>query len=81
MAKLFDEVVAVLSPYLGTTTSRASVKMHLKDLKRNPDSIEPGDLETLSRKLTPGMKVFVGTDKAEELAVRVSELGKKAKAT
>jgi hypothetical protein len=75
MAKIFDKIVAILAPYLGDTTARASVKMYLKDLKLNADELDADALDKLASKLKPGLKVFVGSDRADELVNQVRNLG------
>jgi SRSO17 transposase len=75
MAKIFEKVVAILAPYLGEVTARASIKMYLKDLKLKADELDPDALEKLASKLKPGLKVFVGSDRATELTDQVRNLG------
>lgn len=75
MAKIFDKVVAILAPFLGATTARASIRMYLKDLKINADNLDAEGLEQLAQKLKPGLKVFVGSQRAGELVEEVRKLG------
>lgn len=77
MAKIFDKVVAILAPYLGETTARASIKMYLKQLKVKTDELDADALNKLASKLKPGLKVFVGSDRADELTDQVRNLGSK----
>jgi len=71
---LFDKVVAVLSPDLGNTTARASVKMFLKEFSVAPDAVGPEHLDRLAAKIRPGLNVFVGKTKAETLTNKILSL-------
>ena len=75
MAKIFDKVVAILAPYLGKVTARASVKMYLKDLELTADQMDKVGLSKLAQKLKPGLKVFVGSERAIELTDEIRKLG------
>ena len=74
MESLFDKVVSVLSPDLGNTTARASVKMFLKEFSVSPDAVGPEHLDQLAAKIKPGLHVFVGKTKAETLTNKILSL-------
>jgi len=69
---LFLRVVEILSPYIGPTTSRASVKLFLKQDGILPEQLEPAHLPALAARLEPGLRVFVGLETAKALSRRVA---------
>jgi hypothetical protein len=70
---LFQRVVEILSPYIGPTTAKASVKMFLKQDGIAPEQLEPGHLPALAARLEPGLRVFVGLGTAKALSHRVAK--------
>jgi len=71
MARLFDEIVGVLTPGVGEHMARVSVEMHLAKSGLDRDSLGPHHLHDLVRAIQPGLAVFVGKTDASELADRV----------
>jgi len=69
---LFERVVEILTPYIGATTSRASVKMFLRKDGLEPGQLSPEHLAQLAARLEPGLRVFVGGDTAKALSQRVA---------
>jgi hypothetical protein len=76
---LFEKVVAILSPYLGEMTSRASIKMFLLEFEVTPETFGPEHVSGLAEKLKPGLKVFVGNTKADVLTQQVLLLNKQGR--
>ena len=74
-ASLFDQVVDLLSPYIGNITSKASVTMFLNEAGVTPEALGPQHLLALAGKIRPGLSVFVGKAKAEALANQIHSLG------
>lgn len=73
--KLYDQVVALLSPHLGGTTASASVKLYLNKMALTPETLGPHHLESLADQMKPGMVVFVGAEQAQILADQIKKLG------
>lgn len=69
---LYQRVVDILSPYIGPTTSKASVKLFLKQAGVMPDQLLPEHLADLAARLEPGLRVFVGPETAKALGQRVA---------
>lgn len=74
MAKMFDDIVTVLSPGVGESLARASVDMHLSKVGLERDTLGPQHLAELVRAIQPGLAVFVGKADARVLAEKLLSL-------
>ena len=79
-ASLFDRIIQVLTPDLGLTMARSSVRMFLKKENITVDDLDYKDLPVLANRLKPGLTVFVGNAKAEHLIAKVIGLKKEESA-
>ncbi len=68
---LLDRIIQVLTPDLGLTMARSSVRMFLKKENISVEDLDYKDLPTLASRLKPGLTVFVGNTKAEHLAAKI----------
>ncbi len=59
-----ENIVTILSPYLGKAMTEASLKVNCEKLGIVPDSISSQHVPELCDKLVKGLKVFLGEDKA-----------------
>ncbi len=75
MARVFDEVVKMLTPGVGESMARASVDMHLKKVGLDRETLGPQHIPALVQALQPGLAVFVGKANASALADRLLGLG------
>jgi hypothetical protein len=58
-------IVDVMAPYIGDTMSRSATEAHCRKLGISTGSpISPEQLESLLGKLTGGLNIFLGRDKA-----------------
>ena len=65
---------SVLAPYLGPNMAKAAVESNLKRLQSEGGELAPADLAALLERLSKGLVVFVG----EEKAAAVSEQMRRA---
>jgi hypothetical protein len=75
MNDLFQEVVEILTPYLGPNTARASVKMFLTKVNLTPEQFRPRHIDKVLGKIEPGLRVFVGGAKASAVSKKIRALG------
>jgi hypothetical protein len=61
-----DTIIAVLSPYLGETMARSAARAHCEKLGIVVDGadITREQFDALLRKLTQGLNIFIGREKA-----------------
>lgn len=71
---LFDKVINVLTPDLGTTMARSSIKMFLNKENITAEKLDYKDLLNLANRLKPGLTVFVGSTRASLLANKIVDL-------
>ena len=64
------EVVDILSPFIGASLARASVAVHVQKLNLGA-SMTAEELESFLNRLSTGIRVFVGNDKAAALVSRI----------
>ncbi len=58
-------IVDVMAPYIGDTMARSATEAHCRKLGISPgSSISAEQLESLLGKLTGGLNIFLGRDKA-----------------
>jgi hypothetical protein len=76
MEDLFERVIGILRPYVGAATALASVKMFLHRARLAPTEIRLEHLPEIADTLKPGLAVFVGRARAEDLAQTIRDLVK-----
>ena len=66
-----SEVLAVvtreLTPYVGATMAAASVRAHCEKLGLSAETLSPEQVEALLLRLSQGLAVFVGREKAASI--------------
>jgi hypothetical protein len=68
---LFQKVIRILAGDMGENSARASVTMFLKRSGIQPADLKLEHLPELSKRLEPGLRVFVGGASARLLAKRI----------
>jgi hypothetical protein len=66
-------VVRTVTPYLGQTMAQAAVEMHRQKLGIEGAHITAEMLETLVQRISMGLIIFVGRDKADLIVREVHE--------
>jgi hypothetical protein len=62
----------VMTPYIGSTMARSATEVHCQKLGIAPDAdMSPEQLEALLGKLSGGLNVFLGRDKAAAVVADV----------
>lgn len=54
----------ILTPYLGRTVAQTTLRMQCKALGISPESFSAAQLPQLIERVTVGLRVFVGAEKA-----------------
>jgi hypothetical protein len=63
----FEVIARVLVPYLGEAMARAAVQVNRDKLGLRGSTIDAKDLGRLIDALTPGLHVFVGHDRTQQM--------------
>ena len=74
MSGILDNMVDILSQEIGSITARASIVMFAERMGIKKDSIGPEHVGELVKQLKPGLFVFVGEKKTEDLAKEMLNL-------
>ena len=79
---LEETIGRILSPYLGETMARASVRAHCQKLGLLGSELDDEQIGTLVGKLHSGLNVFVGREKSgrivEEMMKAIETLGRRS---
>lgn len=62
-----ERLEAILTPYLGRTVAQTTIRMQCKALGILPDGLTAGQLPALIDRVTVGLRVFVGVEKANQI--------------
>lgn len=62
-----QQIEAILSPYLGHSVAQATIRLQCKALNTTPESLSHDQMPSLIDRLTIGLRVFVGADKANQI--------------
>lgn len=60
-------IATVLTPYLGRSLGESSSRMYVERLGARADACGPAELDQLSQWIAPGLKVFVGPQRAAQV--------------
>ena len=71
---LAQRVEETLRPVIGTVLASVTIDVESKRIGKNPDSIDRGDLQTMSDNLVSALRLVVGQEMAEAAARKVREL-------
>lgn len=74
MPQLFEQMVDTLSPDLGKSSATASVRLFVGKAKLTPDELRSEHLSRIAELMKPGLRVFVGASRADELARAICAL-------
>jgi hypothetical protein len=64
----YEEIIKILTPFLGKSMTETSVKLQCKKLGISEDRISSSHLNDLILKLSPGLRTFLGSEKANQVA-------------
>jgi len=64
MSEAVQVVTRVLGPYIGETMARSATEAHCQKLGIAPGAISSEQIEALLGKLSGGLNIFLGRDKA-----------------
>jgi len=65
--ELEEAIARILSPYLGQTMARASVRAHYQRLGLVGSRLDDDQVSTLVQKIHAGLNVFVGREKSARI--------------
>lgn len=71
---LATRIEETLRPVIGTVLATVSVDVESKRLGKSPDTIDRGDLTTMSDNIVKALRLVVGQEMAEAAARKVREL-------
>jgi hypothetical protein len=66
-----DRIIQVLSPYLGESMARASIRGVCEKLGLQGDALSAADADALVSKLASGLRVFIGREKTDQVVVEM----------
>lgn len=69
-----EEILKILTPLLGKNTSEASLNLQCKKLGIPENSIAREHLNDLGQKLFPGLKMFLGVEKANQVVDLITKI-------
>lgn len=64
----------ILTPYLGRTVAQTTIRMQCKALGIAPDGLTAAQLPSLIDRVTVGLRVFVGAEKANQIRSEMSTI-------
>jgi hypothetical protein len=75
--ELEEAIARILSPYLGETMARASVRGHCQRLGLLGSHLGDDQVSTLIQKIHAGLNVFVGRERSARIVEELMEVAKK----
>ncbi len=69
-----DKILNILTPFLGKNMSESSLSLYCKKLGISADAIGKNNLEDISKGLYPGLKIFLGDAKANQILDSIKKL-------
>jgi|GEM_PF-1673649 hypothetical protein len=72
---VFEGLKGILVPFLGEIMTKSTIKLHCKKLGLDPDHLVPSALPRLAEEIQGSLGIFVGQDKAKDLAQKILKLG------
>jgi hypothetical protein len=63
----------ILTPYVGKAVAQTTVRMQCKAMGLTPETLSPAQLKPLADRITVGLKVFVGAEKAGQIGLLLSK--------
>ncbi len=67
------KIVETVTPYLGRTMAQAAVEMHRQKMGIEGAHVTPEVLEGLVQRISTGLIIFVGRDKADQIVREIHE--------
>ena len=67
-------ILELLTPGVGVIMAKSILDVQCKKIGKTPDSLSASDLSALGACVQTGVKIFLGTDKARELGLKISAL-------
>ena len=76
MAESFisQKIADVMTPFVGQIMAQSILKVQCKRMNIDPDKLTIIDLPRISATFSAHMDLFVGTDKAQEIARRLMQI-------
>ena len=69
-----EKILKILEPYFGIMMARASLKLSCKESNLDYEKLGPAQLGALADNIENKMRIFVGTDKAKQVAGQIRGL-------
>ena len=74
---LANSIFELISPLIGETMARASIKAHCKKTGIDFTAIKPQDLSDLAKGIGLGLVCFIGRERAQNVSQVILDLAKK----
>jgi hypothetical protein len=72
--KYIQQINSILLPILGEFMTEATIKNRCEKISKNVENIDVEDLNHLADSIKIGLIVFIGTEKANEIAEKIRKL-------
>ncbi|MDD5066618.1 MAG: hypothetical protein PHF84_06180 [bacterium] len=69
-----EKIIDLLTPNLGKNMAIATLDVQTQKIGKTSDTLSRQDLFSLSEKIKTGIKIFVGTEKANEIAAKITNI-------
>lgn len=66
-----QQLEEILTPYLGRTVAQTTLRMQCKALGITPDALSATQMPQLIDRVTVGLRVFVGLEKANQIKTQM----------
>jgi hypothetical protein len=73
---LAEAIAGLLSPVMGESMARASLRVYITEIKIKEGSFERRHLGQITGRLQQGLEAFVGREKAQEILLKIMALGR-----
>lgn len=74
---LANSIFQIISPLVGETMARASIKAHCKKNGIDITDIKPQDLQALAEGISLGLACFIGRERAQNISQALLDIAKK----
>lgn len=71
---LVDKILTTITPIVGDIMAKSTIKVHCESVGISPDSLTRGELPSLAQRIEALLQIFVGTDKAKEIANNIVQI-------
>jgi hypothetical protein len=77
MRKIADEIISILSPFIGNGLATSAVYMQCRKMGISPGNLSEDNIEEFSQHFEKVLQIFAGDEIAHEIVIKIREIGKK----